>query len=391
MTVKLSADKMLMLLLAFLPMIFLPFTLFIEGGKAKVFYDGLYVVGVATLLFCMPWNGSRFTKQALALFFISGLFFSWFALKLFLVKAVVATDGNFYWVPYLREIKPGLYLLFGALFISRWGSPSIEAFIRAGNFFSYLVLISFFIGILRGGSRPEVIDEANYDNFLVLIACIASFAKFGLKFDGRFLLYLLATLASQSKTGVVCFFVIIAIFSIKEFGVKVIIQLAAGLVVIAVVMAVRMSQIENIEDIDRFRMWLSYFELVKNSSLMSLLFGFFPGVPMRYDDPYIGWFITFQSEETLGILGLHPFNYHAMWLRLMCSWGVIPLTIFALWLIKKFKITRISLAVLSLIVIQGASMGVFYLSTVAVPLILFIVAANRYRPPQKTKLRRENE
>lgn len=387
MTVRLSADKMLMLILAFLPMIFLPFTLFIEGGKAKVFYDGLYVVGVGILFFCMPWNGSRFTKQALALFLISGLFFSWFALKLLLVKEVITTDGNFYWVPYLREIKPGLYLLFGALFISRWGSPSVEAFIRAGNFFSYLVLISFFIGILRGGIRPEVIDEANYDNFLVLIACIASFAKFGLKFDWRFLLYALATLASQSKTGVVCFFLIIAIFSIKEFGVKVIIQLVAGLIVIAVVMAARMSQIDNIEDVDRFRMWISYFELVKTSSLMSLLFGFFPGVPMRYDDPYIGWFIKFQSEETLGILGLHPFNYHSMWLRLLCSWGIIPITAFTLWTIKNFKITRINLAVMSLIVIQGASMGVFYLSTVAVPLILFIVTANRYRPPQKKRFR----
>lgn len=379
MIVKLSADKLLVFILAVLPLLFMPYTIFVDGGKAKVFYDAFYALGVVILFICMPWGGARHARRATTLWLLSGIVFLWFAVKLLLVKNIVATDGNFYWVPYLREVKPGLYVLFSALFISRWGSPSLEAFIRAGSFFACLVLASFAISLVTGGGRPEVIDEANYDNFLVLLACIATFTKFGLKFDTRFVIFLLATLVSQSKTGVVCFFVIIAVFAIKEFGIKVILQMIAGLAVIAIVMTSRISSIDSIENIDRFRMWFSYFDLVKSSSVMSFLFGFFPGVPMRYDDPFIGWFITFQSEELLGILGLHPFNYHAMWLRLMCSWGAIPLGLGIAWMFCRFKVSRINLAILALIFIQATSMGVFYLSTVAVPLILFIAMAGRYK------------
>jgi hypothetical protein len=202
--VKLSADKMLFFILAVLPLFFMPYTIFVDGGKAKIFYDALYISGVFLLLLLMPWGGGRYVRQAFVLWWLSGLVFVWFAIKLFLLKFVVATDGYFYWVPYFREIKPGLYFLFCALFVSRWGSPSVESFVRAGTFFSCLVLVSFLIGLVfTGGGRPEVIDEANYDNFLVLLACMASFAKFGLRFDWRFVLFLLATLVSQSKTGVI--------------------------------------------------------------------------------------------------------------------------------------------------------------------------------------------
>lgn len=378
MRIKISADNFLYLILVVIPFLVMPYTVFVEGGKAKAIYDGIYIVASILFLILMPWGGARFLKRTNILWVLVFVSLVWFLAKLYMVSFVLATDGNFYWVPFLREIKPAIYILFCAFFISRFGSPSVDSFVRAGVFFSVFVLVSFLLTyIVGGGGRPEVIDEANYDNFIVLLAFIASVSKFGLKLDWRFLLFLLATLASQSKTGVVCFIMVIAIFSVGALSVKAVLQFVAGAFVVLFVLYLRSSGIETIEDVDRFRMWLSYIDLINSSGVESFLFGFYPGVPLRYTDPYIGWFITFQSEEALGILGLHPFNYHSMWLRLLCTWGFVPLLLGIIWFSFLFRVSKINFAVASLVLIQGVGMGVFYLSTVAVPMILFMAMANR--------------
>jgi len=383
---KVSSDRVVFLLLAVLPLLFMPLTIFIDGWKAKILFDVLFVLAAMVLLFCLPRGGRGYIENVKILWLLFVVYVIWFFVKLLIAKYFSEVNGYFYWVPYLREAKPALYILFSALVISRWGIPSLDAFVRAGIIFSCLVLISFFIGVvIKGGGRPEVIDEANYDNFLVLIGYLASIVRFGPRLDWRFLLFLSATLVSQSKTGVVCFFVLTAIYSIKDFGFKTVLQLFAGVIVVGSVIILRMSNIESVEDVDRFRMWLSYIDLIKDSTVNNLFFGFIPGEPLRYTDPYIGWFIKFQSEERLNILGLHAFNYHGMWLRLMCTWGVIPILLLGGVIIKRMRKTKSSVALLLLVVIQGVGMGVFYLSTVSVPMILFIISVNHYHHLKEEK------
>jgi hypothetical protein len=376
---NISTDRLVLLILVILPLLFMPFTILLDGWKSKGIYDFLYFIFSLILLFFFILNDGRmYFRRVKVLWFLAVIYLIWFLVKLILIKYIIMAD-YFYWVPYLREFKPFLYFFFVSLVISRWGFPTLDVFIKSGFIFSTFVLFSFVFGsVLLGGGRPEVIDEANYDNLIVLIGYLATVSKFGLKLDLRFLLFLSATLVSQSKTGVVCFLLITFIFSIKELSLKTILQLGFGLLVVVIVLLGRLSNVQEFHDVDRFRMWLSYFDLLKDSSVSQLLFGYMPGVPLRYFDPYIGWFIQFQSEERLNILGLHAFSYHGMWLRVLCTWGLLPLIVIITFMLAQFRVSNAHKAIFSVIIVQGLGMGVFYLSTVSVPILLFIAALNNY-------------
>lgn len=302
-----------------------------------------------------------------------------YILSKYLINAFIQEYYNYFnLVPFLREIKPFFYFLVAFLIVHAFGTPKNDVFYKLGFYFSLLILVDFIMRIIFYGMpvRPHVADESNYDNLLVLVSLISWLHAKGFKVDKYFIIFLSATLVSQSKTGIIIFFIIVCVYIFDVKKIKYIVPIAFLTIVGGFIIITRLDNFIvdgqlQWERIDRFRMYFSYFDLISESSYFKLLFGFLPGYPLKLEDTSLDWFIVHQSEA-VGAVGLHPFNYHGMWLRLISSWGLLPICLLILFFIKIVKINRTNIAITLLILLEGMTMGVFYLSTVSIILYLFI-------------------
>jgi hypothetical protein len=118
-------------------------------------------------------------------------------------------------------------------------------------------------------------------------------------------------------------------------------------------------------------MWQSFFMTVRHWGFFDWLFGIMPGVPIRYYDPFIQWFIDNQSVAQHDVAGLHPFNYHGMHIRYVLTWGLVGVAAALGAMAAAMRRGGWLLGLMLLyVLIQGFSMGVIYLTTVAVPALL---------------------
>ena len=292
-----------------------------------------------------------------------------------------STHLEFYFYPFFMEIKPLAFLALASIVLIACGPPDLAAYRRGAAVLAALMIIDAIMRTAINGqiSRPIVLSESNYDGFLVILGLIAIFAAPPERgFRLYYLLFAAATLASQSKTGIAAFLVISLIHFLRRPTFGTLFGMAILSIIATAVVIERLSALDDLSDIDRIVMWISYFDLVRTMSLDHFLFGYFPGVPIAQSNKLLSWFVTHQGER-LGIEGLHAFNYHSFYLRTLLTWGALPVSAMLVLFIRKLTGSRPLFYYLILILIQSFSMGVFYLSTVSVPAILLYYSLEKRR------------
>jgi hypothetical protein len=342
--------------------------------EGKQVYDAGILLAVAGMGILSLVEGVKFRKRAGLAALVSTVLIGAIFLKLIVYGAAFGLD-DIQWFAFCMEVKPLIYLLFAGLWLRNKSAPTLEDWATYAMWFSVLIIANFFFRAALHGLpvRPKLADEANYDNFIVLLGLIAYYKVNKAKLGLGWILMLAATVASQSKTGAICFVAISAVFFARRGGgTKLFVFfLMIGVGVVVLQYRIDNSNIDKVSQIDRVRMIDSFSYQYPSLPAAEKVFGTVPGIPIAKDDPYIEWFIVNQTEKDWGGYGLQPFNYHGMWMRLILTRGAPSVLLCTGWFFLKFHASRSELAYFVLVVLQGMPMGVFYLSTVSIFAILF--------------------
>lgn len=354
-------------------------------AKTKYYYDyiclGLALTALVTIIARRKVHHSEFVVPMfwmLVLFAVIGL------VKQASVADVLAwTEPQYFWT-LVREAKPVAFLTCAMLVIGAFRPPTVTAVVKAGVFFASLVIVSVIVAAAVTGElqRPHVIDESNYDNFIVLMAMVGLFYIKPARFWVYYAVFLLATLLSQSKTGIIVFFILSAvyfIFDCKSRRVRLVFALliVVSAPVIYLVFRHRLANVADIMRLDRIRMYEVFTRYMGEAGVWQYLFGLPVGVGLGFADPRLTWFVINQSEA-INATGLHPFNLHGYHMRFITSWGILLYLVY--WVVTWRLVRRFSLwkYLALLIFLEGVSMGVGYLSTISVMLWLFLASAGVY-------------
>jgi hypothetical protein len=281
---------------------------------------------------------------------------------------------EFFWEPFGMEIKPAWYLFAAVAIYLRLGRLELRHWIGRIEFFSVLMILSFFLQIAQGQgtmSRASAVEEANYDGFNVGLAMLMC-CWFGKEIKLRtWAVFVIASMLTLSRTGLAGMALLAAVILIRQRH-YVWLMISVALLVPALygIYELRAHGV-HADQFDRLRMWQSFFMTLRDWNLFQWVFGMMPGVPIRYYDPYIQWFIDVQSVGQHGIGGLHPFNYHSMHVRFIITWGLLgAFTVLGGIIAATFRSGWLFLLLMLYVGVQGMSMGVIYLTTCAVPAFL---------------------
>ncbi len=287
-------------------------------------------------------------------------------------------------IAYLMEVKPLLYLGVALLIRSAFGLTDRRHFVAAGKWLAYIAVIDFLMESLAAGRfiKPLLSGEPNYDACLLLVSFALAMNPADRSRKVNTTIIALGILATLSRTTLVALVFITFLFGKLRPVTKLSIGLlATGFVVFS--FQVRELGLMDVEDMDRYWMWVSAFNLLQGQ-LGSALFGYPIGVALPVNVPQALEWLWESQQEGWGIQGIYPFNFHAFWLRLTISWGTtglfIVLTVL-LWIWTRRQNAE-SRSLVVILLFQGLTMGLFYLSNVAIPLYLALFACAR-------KMRRE--
>jgi len=298
----------------------------------------------------------------------------WIALPIALSLAFVSF-GHIPMVPYAMEIKPLFYVLTAWLWAITFGIPSKRAFVRAGLALSALIGAELVIGSIaqRTLARPVGSGEINYDACLIVLSLCAALSDPDCAGTSSLLLFC-GVLATFSRTGgMVALAVLLVtrrvpkVLKLGAFG--------ASFTVSIVSFLIRDLQLD-INQVDRYLMWQSALEMFR-SNPGSLVWGFGVGAALPTISSQGLADLWATQAEKIDVSGIYAFQYHALWLRLLISWGgiitgMLLLTLLAWILQRKSQLARF-LAIV--ILLEGLSMGVIYLSNVGVVVWLLIILA----------------
>lgn len=299
------------------------------------------------------------------------------------VKFGSSLFGSVVLVPFVMEIKPVIYFAVALLWIGAFGNLNPEHFRNAGICLAVIVFFDLLLeSILAGGLiKPSVSGEPNYDACLLLVSFCTWFH--GSKNTRGYIIIFIGVLATLSRTALATLVVIMFLFSKGGILKKIAIGAICVLFII-VSFLVRDLPIDSLESMDRFWMWYAGINLLSGDFLQALT-GFPSGVALPVDVPKQLEWLWDSQQEGWGIEGIFPFHFHAFWLRFSITWGLatsaLMLALMTFIVLDRRKTTFLrSLVFLALL--EGLTMGVVYLSNVAVPITLafFSAAAARGLP-----------
>ena len=302
----------------------------------------------------------------------------WFVLLICGGRALLAAVTNAESIelyPMAMELKPFLYLLFTFVWVNRFGVPSAQDFVRAGTYLSAIVVSECLMEslITQRFARPLVRERSiTMPAFYCCRSRLPSTESNGAdscyslewEYSAAFLvlrklrpLFWLCFPAGSNLVG--------------KFSVA-----TAGLLGLAASFRVRSITAADISAGDRFYMWNAAIRLFAHDPLGFLL-GYRLGVPLGLTVPRQLQTLWGAQAHSIREHGVFAYNFHSMWIRLIISWGavtVLPLIAMLLfWMFNKRH--RLARSVVIVILIEGFTMGVFYLSNVAIPVLLFMLLA----------------
>ncbi|HWH59032.1 MAG TPA: hypothetical protein VN682_15500 [Terriglobales bacterium] len=286
-------------------------------------------------------------------------------------------------VTYAMELKPVIYVFTAWLWSITFGTPTKRAFVQAGIALCALIIAELFIGsiIQRSLVRPVGSGEVNYDACLIVLSLCVALSDPVCSGQDIFLLFG-GVLATFSRTGGMAALAVLLLSrrvpKLLKLG-----AVGASLAVSIVSFLIRNLQLD-INQIDRYLMWASALDLF-HSDPKGLVWGYGVGaaLPATGSAGLADLWIT--QAEKLDVSGIYAFQYHALWLRLLISWGSVTtglllLTLLA-WVLQRKSLLARFLA--TVILLEGLSMGVIYLSNIGVPVWLLIILVEREIHPSR--------
>jgi hypothetical protein len=309
-----------------------------------------------------------------------------------LILAILPVLGTrFAGLPYAMEMKPLFYIAIAWLWVLVYGLPSRRAFIQAGLCLSAVIAAELLISSIwqRTLARPTGSGEVNYDACLIVLSlCVALTDE---DTPGLISLLLFAgVLATFSRTGAIAALMILAVSRRVPKSAKL---MAAGASVAVSVVSFLIRGLElDVGQIDRYLMWRSAIQLF-TASPSGLIWGYGVGARLPLSSSVPGGLedLWLSQAQNLDLSGVYAFQYHAMWLRMLITWGIIVVALLLVtlivWTFQSRSLLRRYFALV--IFLEGFSMGVIYLSNVGVPAwILLLLACRDIAPPQMLAMRR---
>jgi len=269
------------------------------------------------------------------------------------------------------EIKPLFYVVIALLCLLAFGPPTPEAFIRCGSWLGVLLTAECIVRSAIEGVLTRAVGaaEVNYDAALLVLSLCFALAQ-----PWRWRWYILAIflglLATMSRTALASALLIIVLTSRLSLSVK-FLMVVFGLASTTFSFAYRGQSLGDLSTLDRLWMWIVGLDLLAKHPF-EMLFGFPTGqpLPVRQIPEAIRWIWVGQQGASEG--GVFPFHFHAFWLRSTVTWGLLAtiaaMTALLLPVYRRDRTLAIRLTLFLLI--EGMTMGLFYLSNVAVPLLL---------------------
>lgn len=278
-------------------------------------------------------------------------------------------------VTYMLDLKSSVYVLLACIWVVAFGIPSKRSFVQAGLALSMLIAAEFVIGsaIQQVPVRPVGSGEVNYDACLIVLSLCVALSDPDFTEKEIFLLFL-GVLVTFSRTGAITALAVLLL----SRRVPIFLKLGAtvgSLTVSILSFLIRDLQLD-LSRVDRYLMWTSAIELF-HSSPAGLIWGYGIGSPLpAISSAGLADLWSSQSEK-LDISGVYAFEYHSFWLRLLISWGSIVTAFVLITLFKWIVQRKVPLARFLgvVILLEGLSMGVIYLSNVGVPILLLILLA----------------
>jgi hypothetical protein len=271
------------------------------------------------------------------------------------------------------EIKPLFYVVVALLALFAFGAPTPYVFVRCGSWLGLLLAAECVVRSAMNGvlTRAVGAGEVNYDAALLVLSLC-----FALTDPKRWRWHIFAIfvglLATMSRTGLASALVIVLLTSRLSLSVKSL-MMVFGLASAVFSFAYRNQSLSDLSTLDRVWMWMVGIDLLTKHP-EALLFGFPIGQPLPvFQIPEaISWIWVGQQGATDTGGGVYPFHFHAFWLRSIMTWGLVTtaaaIAALLLPLYRRDRILAIRLALFLLV--EGLTMGLFYLSNVAVPLLL---------------------
>ena len=271
------------------------------------------------------------------------------------------------------EIKPLFYLAV-TLVLMRWNAlPSREDFARHGVVLAALLVSETLIRSLMAGAleRPIGSGEVNYDAALLMVSLV--FATCDRTLARRYAtLIFVGLVASFSRTSLIAACLILALAATIPFTLR-LAMIGAAISGVLASFAIRGLDIGSVESMDRYWMWfagVSY--LFDNPSAHGLVAA--PGGDIPVEVPLFVADLWLDQQHALGLTGIYPFHFHAFWLRLAMGWGwllaLAALVFLAAGMARLRAHAPEALPFAAVCAVLGMTMGLVYLSNVAVVMIL---------------------
>ena len=355
----------------------------ISRNILDIVWGGLFLCA-STFAYAKLIQSFKLSEQTVVFIFLTSIITS-----IYLVKYLAFQD-NFYLfdvLAFAMEMKIFFYAFFSVVWLYVFRDVDVKSFSIAGVFLSIVIIVSVLIeSILNGGLvRGHGSGEINYDALLLLLALVASL--FGHEKVSKKVVYiiLLGLLITLSRTSLIVLAFVVFFYTNINFYKKILVFVFS---ISLVVSSFVLRDLEvDLSKVDRFAMYESaYHGFSKDSNF----FGNFPGLSIDLETPeQLNWLWNKQSEEH-GLSGLYPFHLHAMWLRFHFTFGLIVSSAIFFYFIYSSILSKNKLRrVLSfVIVMQGLTMGVFYISNVSIPLILLYLSTRYMATGEKASVLR---
>ncbi|WP_169727942.1 hypothetical protein [Desulfovibrio inopinatus] len=274
-------------------------------------------------------------------------------------------------VSWLMEAKPFFYVLTTIVWIHAFGRLPKNAFIWPGIGLACVLLTECFVLSFQHGApiRPLGSGEPNYDACLLLLSLWAALGEKKRR-TGAICIIALGLAASMSRTAAAAAIVLMFLHP----G-RLLMRITAILFFLSAAwfaFQARGLSANAIEAFDRFWMWRAALTLWNNSPESALL-GHAPGVALPVHIPASLAALWKVQTQAWGLSGVHPFLFHGFFPRLVATWGglgILTVFISAGLFIAKHRHKQMALALVAALIIEGSTLGLFYLSNVAVPILL---------------------
>ena len=313
---------------------------------------------------------------------------AWLFVLLFLKYGIpLLFNSNVLLYPWAMDCKWIVYLLFVVLWINKYGLPEGQVIYNGSLFFSKVyILYSIYLLLIGDLGREGILMETNYDGFMILMGfCLIDLYKHNKR---DWLIFIIATFFTLSRTGFVSL-ILLLVYRIARkniFYLLPIIPVAVGIVYFAIML----RGLDSVNNLDRFVFFHQAFQYLSETSIWYFFLGSTPGVSLNMSvvDGF-QWYID-NFEELRSLIGIYPFYFHSIYLRLVMTWGIIGFLLYFCFFVKKFFLSSfLPMRYFSLLIlIQSISLSVMTIQNVSVLFFMMLFILMSEEKQYKLSLRK---